>query len=146
MKNLCFLFIFLLLSGSCSTNDDTPECDIFPAPNFEITLQDAAGNPLIGTEYLQDSFKLSTNTSVQYLKPIRFGSQENLAIWFPDITSGIEYFLELSETDADTLKVDYLLNDEPCSNGFIFDRFTYNQEVLYENEGLSAGVIVILKD
>jgi hypothetical protein len=142
MKKIVFIFCFIILS--CNNNDDTDCSTVLPPPNyFQISFEDIDGNSLIGNVYVQDSFKLRTVNTIQYLKP----QQDRLLIRYEEIISNETYFLELNEADTDTLIVKYSHIQTDCFINFILETFTYNQDILYDSQLTEIlDLIVITKN
>ncbi|NND63616.1 MAG: hypothetical protein HKN48_10560 [Flavobacteriaceae bacterium] len=106
MKNLLLIVCVFAFLG-CEGDEDTgPDCTtvLCAANEFLISYRDAQGNPLIGTEFVKDSFKLSRPGSTIYIKPRAFFADNQLPIFYRDVESGQDYALELSETVIDTLR------------------------------------------
>lgn len=143
-----YLLVLLTFLISCDNNDDI-DCTnaIPPASNFLLKFEDQAGNSLIGTTYVQDSFKLYNPNSTVYLKPYNSGPSDQLVVWMPDINSGETYFLELDATDTDTLIINHSEMSDDCFTYSVLDSFIYNNEVLYdENSSFFNELFTIIKE
>ncbi|MFT5437765.1 MAG: hypothetical protein ACI840_002425, partial [Ulvibacter sp.] len=98
------LVIIIALFFSCEGEEDrSPDCSavLCPADQFYLTYRNTAGDTLIGTTYVRDSFKLSSPSRVIYIKPIP-GNEGNLAIFYHQVETNLDYTLELSTTETDT--------------------------------------------
>ncbi|MFB0923886.1 MAG: hypothetical protein QMB65_01170 [Vicingaceae bacterium] len=138
MKTISFSIITLLLLISCSKetlNNKEPELDcsnVLPPPNsFEINLVNSVGNPLIGSIYTQDSFRLYNNSFEKFIRPPAFGVSTVLQIFYPDIESGIEYFIELDSLDNDTLMFNYSIKNRECFDSFKMDSIKFNGKWIF---------------
>ncbi|MFT4669156.1 MAG: hypothetical protein ACI9AT_002230 [Ulvibacter sp.] len=104
------LVIIIALFFSCEGEEDrSPDCSavLCPADQFYLTYRNTAGDTLIGTTYVRDSFKLSSPSRVIYIKPIP-GNEGNLAIFYHQVETNLDYTLELSTTETDTLNFNFL--------------------------------------
>jgi len=129
MKKLLLLSL-LSLAIACNEDDNDTTLCIPPNPVFEFTLRDVNQNPLLGTVFVQDSFKLSNNRSTVYLKPTPQGDEENLQVIMPDIISGVDYTLELSDTENDIVRISYEIVTESCG-AHRLTSFVYNGQTIY---------------
>lgn len=137
----CILFLY------CT--NDVVDCSLAIPPDstFLLKYEDMDGNSLIGNIYLQDSFKLRSLNSTIYLKPRPFSVEDQLAVWLNDIINNEIYYLELSETDTDTLQIEHSLVETNCFSYSVLESFKYNNELLYEIGELEfGGLFVIIKD
>ncbi|MBT8288373.1 MAG: hypothetical protein HKN00_08865 [Flavobacteriaceae bacterium] len=125
MKMKCFssvyytsIFVVLLSCGE----DDVDCSAVLPPPNwFEIGFFDTQGNALIGSVYQQEEFRLYNDNTELLLRPVPFGDPERLQVIFSNIQSNIEYYIELTATDTDTLHFNYETINGPC---FSFSNLT----------------------
>jgi hypothetical protein len=149
MKKIFYLLAIFCLT-SCGNNDDDSNCSdttfLPPPEGIYLKLVDTDGMSLIGSTFVQDSFKLSNTNATLYLKPDTFGPQDELFVWFNSINSQETYYLELSETDTDTLNIGYSLRDNECFSFLGLDTFIYNNELLYDGAPIGNGVYPIVKD
>lgn len=132
MKNLLLglgiLFSSLLLS--CASNDDIDCSTLDPGPNwFEMGFFDPDGNPLIGTVYTQESFRMFNAQEEFYVSPFTGGDPNYLIVRYDDVTNDKEYYIELSETDTDTLQFTYAVVQGPCFPNYTLENVWYNGEL-----------------
>jgi len=123
-----FLISIIALCLSCEGDEDrSPNCStvLCLADQFQLTYRNTAGDTLIGTTYIQDSFKLSSPSKVIYIKPIP-GNEGNLAIFYQQLESDIDYALELSTTETDTLNFNFLSMYANCCIDSSMIELTYN--------------------
>ena len=69
-----FLISIVVLCFSCEGDEDrSPNCStvLCLADQFQLTYRNTAGDTLIGTTYIQDSFKLSSPLNVIYIRMSR---------------------------------------------------------------------------
>jgi len=143
-----YALVIVLVILSCGNDDDNCSDTAFlpPPQGIYIKLVNSAGDPLIGTIFVKDSFKLSNPAETVYVKPDRFGAQDELFIGYDAVTSGETYFLELDETDTDTLRMEHSLKESRCFDFRSLDTFTYNGQLLYDDEPLVTSFNTIVKD
>lgn len=124
MKEL-FLFSVVILLFSFSGCKKTVDCTlVLPEPNyFEITFVDSTGNSVLGTI---DSLRLYNASYDKYIKATRFGDSSYLQIFYVDIDSNVNYFIELNNMDTDTLLFNYSIEVGTCFNVYIMDDLKYN--------------------
>ncbi len=74
-KGYKFLFFFTLIVSLLSCGNDDVDCtNAFPTPDwFELGFFDSQGQPLIGSVYLQDEFRVFNSNNEIFLSPIPFG-------------------------------------------------------------------------
>ena len=147
MKKIALLILFCIGLFSCS-NDDV-DCSLVQPPpsNMLLKLEDTDGNSLIGTTFVQDSFKLHNTSSTIYLKPYATGPQDELVFWFDEINSNATYYLELSPTDTDTLSVGHTTINDVCFSYKVLNSFIYNTEIIYDdNSEVNSNYFVIVKE
>jgi len=96
---------------------------------IKITYRDSGGNPLLGTLFIKDSFKLFSANSIQYLKPLSPTEPENLAIFYAYIQNDLDYTLELSPTVIDTLNFTFTTNNNSCCSLSTMDQLLFNRKV-----------------
>ncbi|MDC8003593.1 hypothetical protein POV27_05990 [Aureisphaera galaxeae] len=123
-----FVFVSFLLLLSCEGEEDrSPNCTTVTCPpnSFLINIQDTDGNPLINSVFVGDSFKFYTPTTTLYVKTFQ---QQNdvLHIRYPEIETGTTYFLELDETEVDTLTVNFTVTEQTCCISYNLDSLRYN--------------------
>jgi hypothetical protein len=122
------LVIIIALCFSCEGDEDrSPNCSsvLCLADQLYLTYRNTAGDTLIGTTYIQDSFKLSSTTNVVYVKPIP-GNEGNLAIFYQQLETNIDYALELSATETDTLNFKFLSIYANCCTDSSMTELKYN--------------------
>jgi hypothetical protein len=126
--NKVLLFIIIVLVFSCEGDEDiSPNCSavLCPADQFYLTYRNTAGDTLIGTTYVQDSFKLSSPSNVIYIKPIP-GNEGSLAIFYHQVETDLDYALELSATETDTLNFEFLSIKANCCIDSSMSELIYN--------------------
>ncbi|NND88150.1 MAG: hypothetical protein HKM28_02760 [Flavobacteriaceae bacterium] len=143
MKNLLScLMIFMLIIG-CTSDDSNPCANVLPSPNnLLLDIQDSQGNSLIGTVYVQDSFRLRTNNSVTYVQSQEIDDAAALSIFFTQLESGESYYLDLSETETDTLRVNYTATPNECFVAYEIDQVVYNGE----DGTIDQNLVTVTKD
>ncbi len=128
------LVIIIALVFSCEGDEDRfPNCSavLCPADQFYLTYRNTLGDTLIGTTYIQDSFKLSSPSNVIYIKPIP-GNEGNLAIFYHQVETDIDYALELNGTETDMLNFKFLsIKSNCCIDSSM-------SELIYNNAPISA--------
>ena len=131
-----FLLLCLTALVGCESDDKKPDCSlVLPAPNwFAIGFVDEVGNPLIGTLFTQDSFKLAGAGDVLYLRPVPFGTGETLLVPFPDIQNGASYQLELDADNTERLRIDFETRESTCGNSYIISALFYNGELFSDED------------
>lgn len=146
MKNTLIYLSIALLLFSCSNDDPVTDCSlIIPPPNnILLRIQDDQNNPLIGTEFTQDSFRLRGNSMVTYVKPDLNGNPIDLSIFFTQMADGVDYYLDLSETDTDTLRANYTASINECFTAFNLVDFEYNDQLVTDFNG--ENLVVVTKD
>ncbi len=145
MKKIALTLVIAITVMACSNSDDDTAC-IPPFPGWELVLVDANQNPLIGTQFVQDSFKLSNSQATTYVRPTPFGTGNDVQIVLPDLISGADYYLELSQTDSDTLNIEYEEFDGSCGPAYRTLRFQYNDQLIYDGQGNFPNPAVVVKD
>lgn len=145
-----FALLLLIFLTTCNNDDDVDDCAlVLPAPpSFLLKFEDTAGNSLIGTTFVQDSFRLYNPNYEQYIKPQPFGAPDELLVIFSDINSDETYFLELDSQDTDTLQIGHSIEAGICFDIDRLELFIYNSEVLYNSEEstVGSGSFVIVKE
>ncbi|MEL6809994.1 MAG: hypothetical protein AAFP76_01520 [Bacteroidota bacterium] len=136
MKKLLFTTFVLFCLGCEGDEDRFADCStvLCAADQFVLTYQDGDGNPLIGTVFVQDSFKLASIDTILYIKPIPFGEEENLALLYANIESNTKYGLELSETITDTLRFDFTTVNGTCCVTSTMEALRLNGTIVPETE------------
>ena len=148
MKKLPFYFtlhyfVLSLVLLSCSNDDDELDCStVDPGPNwFEMGFFNAEGNPLLGTEYTQESYRLFNAQEELFISPWATGSLDYLVVRYEEITNDRIYYIELSETDTDTLKFNFTIRQGPCFPNYILEQVTYNDEAYLIQNNLPLQLI-----
>ena len=123
------LSVIALLLMTCG-NDDEIDCSlILPEPNwFEIGFFDLQGQPLIGTVYTQSEFRIFNDNSETFLTSVPTGDPTRLQIFYDFFESDIDYYIELSAVDTDTLRFIYQSTLKPCSIDYDLESVIYNGE------------------
>lgn len=131
-----YLLLCLLAILGCASDDRQPDCSlVLPPPNwFAIGFVDQVGNPLIGTLFTQDSFKLEGAGKVLYLRTVPFGNGETLLVPFTDIQNGATYMLELDADNTERLRVDFETREATCGNNYNISALYYNGELFSEED------------
>ena len=144
MKN--FLLTLAVVASLFACNSDDPDIACIPAfPGWELVLVDGNNDPLIGVQFVQDSFKLSNSNNITYVRPTPFGTGNDVQIVLPDLVSGADYYLELSQSDSDTLNIEYE-EFESCGPAYRTLMFTYNGEVIYDGQGNFSTPAIVVKE
>ncbi len=144
MKKLLFLLSLPLLLMACEGEEDRQaDCStvLCAADEFYLDYKDVDGNPLIGSVFVQDSFKLSSPTSTIYLKVNSFGPENLLPIAYRSVESGADYALELSPTASDTFNFTFTTNNGPCCFTSTMSDFKYN-DLTIEVDSIRNYVLV----
>ncbi len=129
MLKKLLLLVLLMPFISCEGDEDVgPDCStvLCAANEFLISYRDANGNPLIGTEFVMDSFKLSGPDAVIYIKPRAFFADNQLPIFYHIVVSGSDYVLELSENVRDTLRFTFTTVTSDCCEDSTMEEFLQN--------------------
>jgi len=135
-KGLKILLLSVLLATpiSCGNDDDVDCTTALPPPNwFELGFFDTSGQPLIGTVYLQDEFRVFNDNSEIFLSPVPFGNPNRLQVRYEDFDSNLDYYIELTAQDVDTLRFIFESTQGPC---FLINDL---QQVIYNGESLEIG-------
>lgn len=145
MKKALIYFSLAILLASCTDDDPVTDCSlIIPQPiNFLLRIQDAQANPVIGTVFTQDSFKLRGNNAVTYIKPTLNDNPADLFIFYTQMESGLEYYLDLNETDTDTIRINYTVNVNECSTSYDLEGLLYNGTV---GEFIGENLVIATKE
>ncbi len=126
----------LLLLIACNkesfeeVNNDHTLC--LPPPNsFFLTLENEAGDNLLETVYLQDSFIIYNSDTLILTKT----SNNYWWIGFEFYESGTDYYLDLSETDTDTIALYWHSEcEEGCGPCYFIDSLFYNSVLQNTND------------
>ena len=141
MKGVSSLLVLSLIFASCCRppEDDemTGPCDPPPQDWFSLEIQDGQGQNLLESTYHPDSLLLSRPGDTI---PTWSVDDARLAIPFTPIDPQVEYFLQLSPLDQDTLHIYWKSYGETCI-GYELDSLAYNQRTALEVSGLSAVVV-----
>lgn len=120
-------FVFLMSCGS----DDVNCTNALPGPNwFELGFFDAQGQPLIGSVYQQQEFRIFNSNSEAFISPMSFGDPTRLLVRFPDFVSNTQYFIELNAVDTDTLNFIFDTMQGPCFLNYNLQQVIYNGETV----------------
>ena len=135
-----FLCVAML---SCSSDDDEIDCStVDPGPNwFEMGFFDSQNNSLLVTEYTQESFRLFNEQEELFISPWATGSPEYLIVRYNEITSNRTYYIELSETDTDTLKFLYSERQGPCFPIYSLEQVDYNGDIYVIENSLRVPLL-----
>ncbi len=136
------LFVFIACEGE---EDKYPDCSLVLCPPNTVLLdyRDSEDNPLINTVFVKDSFKLFTPTSTQYLKIRLQGDHYELEARYPDLETETTYFLELSDTETDTLVFNFSVLQSTCCTDYNIDSITHNGTAVTETD---THRFVLVKD
>ena len=129
--SVCCLFV------ACE-EEISPPCELPPPDWFGIDLQDTQGNSLFGSVYPADSIKLfrAQDTIATFVR-----DPSILVIGFEQVESNEPYFLRLSETDTDTLWMQWKVMFDLCKQ-YSLDSLRYNGESVSD----LRGNVVLVKD
>ena len=127
MKKVLLVIIIALIFSCEGDEDRGPDCSavLCPADKFYLTYRNTAGDTLIGTTYVQDSFKLASQSDVIYIKPVP-GTEGTLSIFYYKLETDLDYALELNETETDTLNFSFLSVYSDCCTDSSMLELTYN--------------------
>lgn len=129
-KHFQYLFtpLMIMLLLACGSDDDGKDCtSALPEPNwFEIGFFNSQGEPLIGTVYLEEDFRLFNANSELFISPMPFGDPTRLQVRFIDIDSDTEYFIELTDVDTDTLSFTFDTRQGQCFLSYDLTQVIYN--------------------
>lgn len=131
MKDLLVVICFGSILFGCTKDENVLDCStVLPPPNwFEISIDDPSGNQLINNVFIQDSFVFYSILEQSYLKPLEFaGDPSYLMVAFPDVEEGVEYYIELSTTDTDTIVFNYTEKINSCYSDYNLFEILYNGE------------------
>ena len=131
-KNYKILFLFSIIVSllACDNNDDVDCSTVFPAPNwFELGFFDSQGRPLIGTVYQQDKFRVFNANNEIFLLPI-IDDPTRLQVLFNEFTSNLDYYIELTAIDIDTLRFVYETKQGPCFLNYDLQQVVFNGETI----------------
>lgn len=128
MKKVLLIFVVIFVYACDGKEDREANCDtvLCATDEFVISLRDTSGMPLIGTEFVQDSFKLSSTNSTIYVKPILFGTEETILIPYAQIESDVRYDLELSATEIDPFRFIFSTEFGSCCTYSTMEELRYN--------------------
>ena len=128
MKKIVLVLIAALFLACEGEEDRMVNCSniLCVVDQFRITYKNAAGDPLIGTTFVQDSFKLSSSNQILYLKPQPIDNFDNLIIKYGDLESGVDYELELSAVVGDTLNFTFSTMQADCCTDSSMQSLQYN--------------------
>lgn len=131
-----FLIISTTLNSCNRCKNVTP-----PIQYFELSIVDVNNTNLLGTTYNETSFKLYNNYSEIWLNygPTLHG--EVLRIEYAQIETNAKYYLELSSTDTDTIKVDFNTTEEKCYDVYDIQSFQYNGQSLNYDKGVQYKIV-----
>lgn len=117
-----FISCGLLLFFSCGHYGP---CD--PSPRMmAIELVDGHDSLLIGKKYLPDSIRLTVDNNNLSIK-VQFGQIQILYAGL-DIYNDANYFLYLSKSTTDTLRLTVSKHHNKCGDYYDFDGLTYNSK------------------
>ncbi len=145
MKKALFIIALILICSCDGKEDREVNCSnvLCAADQFLITFRDASGVSLIGTQFVKDSFKLSSANSVQYVKPIPFGDPEDLAIFYGKVESDSKYAIQLSTTETDTLRFTFSTEVGSCCTTSTMEELLFNGT---ENTSEEDNFYVFIRD
>lgn len=132
MKKILLLLISVIFLGCEGDEDRGANCAniLCALDQVRLTYRNVAGDTLIGTTFVQDSFKLSSTTQVLYLKPQPVDNPDKLAIYYGDLESGVDYELELSTTEKDTLNFTFSTLYADCCINSTMQELRYNNNAV----------------
>ncbi|MBT8306852.1 MAG: hypothetical protein KJN85_07935 [Maribacter sp.] len=125
---LKILFFFTLpIMISCCVNDDVDCTNALPAPDwFELGFFDSQGQPLIGSVYQQNEFRVFNSNTETLISSMPFGDSTRLQVRFPDFTTNTQYYIELTSVDIDTLNFIFETTRGPCFLRYELMQVIYN--------------------
>lgn len=135
--NFTIVLILAIIIQSCNGCKN-----VLPPPQyFEMTFADVNNNNLLGSTFNQTSFKLHNSNSTVWLNYDPINQGESLKVQYKDIQTNLDYYLDLSDTDTDTLRVNFTTTEEKCYDSFEINSFTYNGQNLAFDQGVSFKVV-----
>ncbi len=136
MKKVLLVLVLTVMFACEGKEDREVNCEtvLCATDQFIITFRDLSGVPLLGTQFVKDSFKLSSTNSIRYIKPIPFGEIDNLAIFYEDVESDLKYTLELSPTEIDTLRFIFSTKVGSCCTISTMQELSYNGVLSFSEE------------
>ncbi|GEM_PF-2874283 len=128
MRKVFSLLVLAFLLIGCKKDVDLDCTTVLPPPNwFEFSINSSGGTQLINNVYVRDSFRFYSATSNMYLKPLEFaGDPSYLYVAFPDLKSGEQYYIDLSDTETDSMIFNFTKTEYPCYTGYSFSEIIYN--------------------
>jgi len=142
MRLILGLSIFvLILFGTCDSRHDI--CDTAePVPSVTsfMLIDDSTGRSIIGHDRV---FKPDSINVLNTYPPIQVGlGQDSIVRFnFGSVESGGTHLFNLSETDVDTIQIEYSLLEGDCFTVKKMEAFHYNSKWI---EG-SNGLYIIVK-
>ena len=124
--SLSSLFLF-----SCNQDDDS-DCNIdLPECNcFDLFLLDTMGQFVIGVSSQQEKYKFSNNENNSIIE--LFDSQNSIRVFYNQLVSGRDYYLDLSDTDRDTFQFNFSRIDYKCYKDYEMFSLKFNGKDVYE--------------
>ncbi|NNK71894.1 MAG: hypothetical protein HKO94_01755 [Flavobacteriaceae bacterium] len=133
LKGFSTLFVILILVSmlSCADDDEVDCTTALPAPDwFELGFFNSQGQALIGSVYLQEEFRVFNSTSETFISPMASGDQTRLQVRFPDFETNVDYFIELTSVDTDTLRFLFETSQGPCFLSYDLQQVIFNGETI----------------
>lgn len=138
---MSFLLSSFLIIGILFSSCDRCKNVLPPLSYFEIALVDENGNNLLGTTYNQSSFKLFSNEFELWLNYEPAFQGEILRIQYDSIETDKEYYLQLSSTETDTIRVTFNRKHGKCYDSFDPQSFFYNGQSILSTQSVKYIVV-----
>ncbi len=142
IRRVCILFICSLALLLPGCEDDVDCTNALPPPNwFQLGFFTTNGEPLIGTLYKSEGFRLYNADTELSVSPMRFGDTTRLLIRYDDVLPDVEYYIELTQEDTDTLSFSYEIRQDPCFLIYTLQEVTHNGESVSFNSPFTIDIL-----
>jgi hypothetical protein len=135
LKQLLFLTLPILLLA-CDPKDD-PCASIFPViPTTGFLLIDKdSGEPLIG---INRTYNLDSVNFLNTFPPFRVDEDQDTIVEFSfgGVDAGADILFNLSETEVDTIQIQFQIRQTECFDIRELEEFYYNGELIEPENGL----------
>ena len=135
LKQLLFLTLTILLLA-CDPKDD-PCASIFPAPPTTgfLLIDKDSGEPLIG---INRTYNLDSVNFLNTFPPFRVDEDQDTIVEFSfgGIDPGADILFNLSETEADTIQIQFRIRQTECFDIRELEELYYNSELIEPENGL----------
>lgn len=143
IKILFYSILALFTVISCNKESNLDCSNAFPPPNsFKINIVDSVGNSYFNES--EDSIRLYNNFTEQYVKTTPFAVPNHFQVFFPKIESGVEYLIDLQDTNIHSVQFYFATQIEDCFTSYTMNSILFNeQEILTPN--LEVEVFKLIK-